>query len=30
MEIFDTVRVYVYISGDDVDEVYKVEFDQMV
>ena len=28
--IVDTVRVYIYLSGDEVDEVLKVELDQMV
>ena len=28
--IVDTVRVYIYWYGDDVDEVFKVELGQMV
>ena len=28
--IVDTVRVFIYFYGDDVDEVFKVELDQMV
>ena len=28
--IIDTARVYIYWYGDGVDEVLKVEFDQMV
>ena len=27
--IVDTVRVYIYLSGDEVNEVLKVELDQM-
>ena len=29
-EIVDTVRVYIYFSGYDVDEVLKVELEHMV
>ena len=28
--IFDTVRIYIYFSGDEVDEVLKVELNQIV
>ena len=28
--IVDTVRVYIYFCGDDLDEFLKVELDQMV
>ena len=29
-EIVDTVRFYIYCSGDEVDEVFKVELEQML
>ena len=28
--IFDILRVYIYFSGDDIDEVFKVDLDHMV